>query len=913
MKNTIQGIITILVLFPLFSFGQGEANNWYFGQGAGIRFNVNGSVTAVTDGRLNTLEGCATISDSDGNLVLYTDGITVYNGNHQIMQNGNGLFGDPSSTQSALVVPNQADPNIYYIFTVDTSVGQGDPNYGLNYSIVDISANNGNGAVTSKNRNLLPFCSEKITAVLKDCFTKSVWVISLSSENGRDGLYNTYYAYEVNDNGIVSTPVKTTVPAIADDQRGYLKLSPDGTKMASANVNRGLYLYDFDATTGSLSNEQRINVSAKNKAPYGIEFSPNNELLYVHTFNPDFNAPVNSSNLLQYDLTVANISGSEVNLDERDIYRGALQLGPNGKIYRSLSLAYQQGTQYLGVINNPNQRGTAAGYQHNAVNLQGRMATQGLPPFVQSFFAKTELVKNADGSTSPGLTVCEGGSFTLETDPMPGATYIWTLNDVPITGGTNILIVNNVTPAEAGVYKLEIDPANPSDCSIIGEALIEVNPRPFITNSQLIQCDLDTDSPTASSDGYTAFNLEQASAEISGGISGTTVQYYASITDRDNENEITNPIGYINTTATNQIIYTKVTNNLGCTAFGELTLQVQPTTASLNLTSQPPFYACDIDAYDTIENGIFDLDDIKAQTYPNLDIMFYASLEDASLELNPLSGSYTSETAILYARLESSNQCQGIEEISLIVQPTPEVKINDEYYLCTDNPTLEIRAENGFDDYRWYRTEGNTEVLISNSDLATITEIGNYRLDLIYSYNNNQQFCLNSKEFVVTPSNIAVIKNVEIRDIRSNNTLTVLVTGDGDYEYALDDINGPYQNSNIFENVQIGFRDIYVRDKKGCGINGPHTVSVIGYPKMFTPNGDQVNDTWQLEGVNAQFQVNSKIFIFDRYGALVTKITPTSKGWDGNYRGKPVPESDYWFRVKLEDGRDFNGHFALKR
>ncbi len=170
------------------------------------------------------------------------------------MQNGVGLYGDPSSSQSALIVPNQKDTNLFYIFTVDTSVGEGDPDYGLNYSVVDISQNAGAGAVIQKNKNLLANCSEKITAVLKDCFEKSVWVIAYATENGTDGPFNTYHAYEVNDNGVITTAVKTTFNTLIDDQRGYLKLSADGTKMAAAHVSNGLFLYDFDANTGMFSN-----------------------------------------------------------------------------------------------------------------------------------------------------------------------------------------------------------------------------------------------------------------------------------------------------------------------------------------------------------------------------------------------------------------------------------------------------------------------------------------------------------------------------------------------------------------------------------------------------------------------------------------------------------------------------------
>ena len=107
----------LFFIFTLFTtVAQRETSNWYFGFGAGIHFNDNGSVTPLTNGKLNTLEGCTSISDADGTLLAYTDGITVYNKNHQIVQNGNGLLGDPSSTQSAIIVPKPQDPNIYYIF-----------------------------------------------------------------------------------------------------------------------------------------------------------------------------------------------------------------------------------------------------------------------------------------------------------------------------------------------------------------------------------------------------------------------------------------------------------------------------------------------------------------------------------------------------------------------------------------------------------------------------------------------------------------------------------------------------------------------------------------------------------------------------------------------------------------------------
>jgi len=116
----------------------------------------------------------------------------------------------------------------------------------------------------------------------------------------------------------------------------------------------------------------------------------------------------------------------------------------------------------------------------------------------------------------------------------------------------------------------------------------------------------------------------------------------------------------------------------------------------------------------------------------------------------------------------------------------------------------------------------------------------------------------------------------------------------------------------LFENVPPGLVTIYVNDKNGCGITDD-LISVVGYPKFFTPNSDGFNDTWQLIGVDSQFQTSSSIAIFDRFGKQVATIDSNSTGWDGTYNRQILPASDYWFKAILEDGREFKGHFALKR
>ena len=114
----------LIVSFFIFlnCYAQKQANIWYFGENAGIDFNFS-PPQALTDGQLNTLEGCSSFADANGDLLFYSDGITVYNKNHTIMNYtdgtlGNNLLGDPSATQSGMIIPKPLSNDIYYLFTV---------------------------------------------------------------------------------------------------------------------------------------------------------------------------------------------------------------------------------------------------------------------------------------------------------------------------------------------------------------------------------------------------------------------------------------------------------------------------------------------------------------------------------------------------------------------------------------------------------------------------------------------------------------------------------------------------------------------------------------------------------------------------------------------------------------------------
>ncbi|NAS11263.1 T9SS type B sorting domain-containing protein [Poritiphilus flavus] len=899
----IASIFLMGLLCPVLMFAQGETSNWLFGNRAGLKFNGDGSVTPLEQSSLNTLEGCASISDTFGNLLFYTDGIRVYNREHRTMPNGAGLYGDPSSTQSALIVPKPDDPDIFYIFTVDTSIGEGDPDFGLNFSIVDMSLADGLGDIVQKNIRLLNDCSEKVTAVIKDCNERSIWLLAFASSTGNGDTFNTYHAFEINQDGVNMLSVKSSFPGFpVTDPRGYLKLSSDGTRLASANAFDGLHLYDFDAETGQLSNPQRIPILDENIYPYGLEFSPNNRFLYVHSTNR--NDPLattgHSSSLLQYDLDGEDIPQSMVVLDKQPIYRGALQLGVNGKIYRTIARSYLVGTPFLGVIHNPDEIGPAANYEHAAIKLIGD-ANQGLPPFIQSFFQSESLVQQGSDSDDEFIELCYGDPLGLEAIDLPGATYLWTKDGVAFEPTTaNEYILPEVTDEDSGHYVVTVTSANPDECPVRGQAFVKVLPIPPEI-IPLEACDFDVSDTM---DGITEINLEAANS-----YTDTEFTFYESLADRNNNIPIPSPETYRNSVPLNQVVYYKATNVLGCESFGEIDLSIYP--VSVAPSSFGPVYSCDTDSSDDILSGVFDLQQLSLQ-YPETSVRFFESFEDIATGENELGSSHSATAGTVYASLEKDGQCVGIETISLLVSPIPEADIEREYLVCTDGSPIRLVAPEGFDTYRWFAANSTSINSLSETAFAEISAPGDYILSVGKSYGSGDTgtVCEKLIPFYVEASNKASITEIEIRDFSDNNTVDIIADGLGIYEFSLDGIS--YQSTSSFERVEPGLYTLYVRDQNGCGIT-TKDISVLGYPKFFTPNGDGVNDFWQISGADELFQQNTLITIYDRYGALVTQISPDGEGWNGRNASLTLPAADYWFRISLRDGREVKGHFALKR
>ncbi|AGC77789.1 gliding motility-associated-like protein [Nonlabens dokdonensis] len=412
----------LIFISSAFAKAQLESSFWYFGINAGIDFS-SGTAVAIDNGQLVTGEGCATISDQFGNLLFYTDGSLVYDANHVIMPNGTGLKGNSSSTSSAIIVPLPGNPNIFYIFTVDTDDLVYRDTEGLHYSIVDMTLNGGTGDVdiSNKNINLLPITSEKLTAI-SNASGDGFWIISQFEDR--------FFSYELTANGLSMTPVTSTVAPFIElvttpitnvdvaAMRGYIKVNARGNKLVAAHFSNNttaeftgitdvltarsiayanggeLYLYDFDNSNGVVSNPQPLLTRQDGGSIYGVEFSGNGQYLYAEV---DYmNASTSQvfdlirGEIVQYDLTAVNVANSATLVHQDNItpFRGALQLGLDNKIYHS---RFQQGE--LSVINNPDNAGVAANYTFNSFPLtQNATAWYGLPIFVQSFLLNGEII-----------------------------------------------------------------------------------------------------------------------------------------------------------------------------------------------------------------------------------------------------------------------------------------------------------------------------------------------------------------------------------------------------------------------------------------------------------------------------------------------------------------------------------------
>jgi PKD repeat protein len=551
MRRFILLTLYTLLLLPQLSSAQKQSNVWCFGLGAGIDFN--GGVPTVFTSAINQDEGSASVADkTTGQLLFYTDGMTVWNRNHKVMLNGTGLASNPSSTQAAVIVPKPRSSTEYYVFTSDAGEYINPPNDGIHYSIIDMSQDGGLGALTLRNVPLLAPATEKLTAI-EHCNGNDTWVIVHGWES------DAFYAYLVTRYGI-APPVITRIGARHGvggsrgdpyaNSIGYLQASSDGTRLASVIYGTGaVELFDFDNRTGQLSNA--ISLTA-DSIVYGASFSPDGSKLYVTTKVNRGSLQFDPNAVMQFDLgsnqQAAIQSSRTVVASDDSVGMMALQLAPDGKIYVA-----RINDTWLGVINNPNASGAACNFSRRGINLAPHRSLQGLPNMVNTYFDPTvidcrpptaDFIPNVD-------SICQGNCirYTDRTVDNP-TSWEWTFE-----GGSPATFSGKIPPqvcyANSGNYRVQLIASNENGSDTAVRTVVVI-PLPGADAGPDLSICFD-ESRQLSAGGNGSYQWSPGT-----GLSCTTCQ---------------KPVATPTKTTTYRLM---VTNSFGCVSIDSMTITVNP-------------------------------------------------------------------------------------------------------------------------------------------------------------------------------------------------------------------------------------------------------------------------------------------------------------------------------------------------
>lgn len=420
---------------------QGEGNIWTFGNSAGLDFNSGTAIPiSMPVPTYSAFEGTATMCNASGALLMYTNGLELYDKNGTVMPNGAGLSAVSdyvsSTTQGSVIMPVPGNPLRYYVFTLGNMVLA---NGTLSYSVVDMGLNGGLGDVVA-GQKAIPvdsFLTEKMTVITRDC--NSAWLMVHERWN------NKYKAYLVTAAGVDPVPVvsATGFGGTENYSIGTIRFSPDGTKMVAALLpyfgtaadTVALELYDFDRASGQLSNPLVLGKVASamgfTYTYYGACFSPDNTKLYGSHHQKlvqfDLSLPAAADIIASHTVIAANTATS--------FFGGDLRTGPDGRLY--VVNAYWGAVGYLHRIDYPNLAGAACQFVEDAVTLlpgtgcllglPNEVITFGMPDtagtFTDTFICTTGVLKAReeagsylwdDGSTGRERTVTAAGIYRVQ-------------------------------------------------------------------------------------------------------------------------------------------------------------------------------------------------------------------------------------------------------------------------------------------------------------------------------------------------------------------------------------------------------------------------------------------------------------------------------------------------------------------
>jgi len=950
MKNLITTLF--LTVFTLFVSGQDNNSNiWYFGKFAGVDFNYEEPI-ALTDGQINTWEGCASICNNFGEILFYTDGQKVFNKNHQVMPNGYGLLGDFTSSQSAIIVPKphtSYDNTLYYIFTTDN--WQDELINGFRYSVVDMRLDGGLGDIITSEKNIL--IHDKVTeqvAATKHSNGLDVWVTTHNWGN------NDFLSYKLTPDGLELTPV---ISSIGYDYignyniaSGQLKFTQSGSYLAStANYVALLQLFKFNNSTGQVFDQIQFQDSEFLKRVYGIEFSLNEQFLYFSKRPPDI--------LIQFDIqewdylsiwnsaeTIASTTGTPEQYDA-----GTLQMAPNDKIYLT-----RYDKAFLSVINIPDLKGDDCKFEAFGVNLEGRVNNWGLPNLYRSSF-------NASFTYDPD---CFGDStwFTLESTSSFDS-LIWDFGD-PLSGDNNnstllhpfhIFSSSGLFIVEVIIYKNGSEYSVEKAIEIFSEPLVELgNDTTICSESELL---------LFAGNNFDSYLWQNGSTESTFLVNGSG-EYWVRVENNcgfaydtikidvsesfniDLGNDTSFCYGqsvllspgneyhsyFWQDGSTDSIMqagltgyyWVIVTDSVGCSATDSIYIEAN---MEFGFSLGP----------DT--SVICDGDYIFLHGPQGFESYLW---QDGSNYLD-----FLADTAGIYwLEVTDTNSCAARDSMLLIVNKIPEDFLGNDTVMCDDD-YFAIHAPSYYHKYFWQ--DGSTDSVFiawqtgkywvyvedsigcSGMDSITISEFQPPTLN----HSSDTLICLGDSILLspgggmdyylwntgVTDSSIIVNKEGEYwvemgtvcgvfsdsvmvgfysnpdfylgpdTNICSGETI-YLSAGQGFYSYLWSDGS----TDSILIVKEQGNYFVHVFDGR-CILSDTVNIeecSLLWVPNVFTPNEDGYNDEFFAVADNID---EFKMVIFNRWGQVLKTLYSIDETWDGTFRGNQCPEAVYYWKAEF--------------
>lgn len=243
-----------------------------------------------------------------------------------------------------------------------------------------------------------------------------------------------------------------------------------------------------------------------------------------------------------------------------------------------------------------------------------------------------------------------------------------------------------------------------------------------------------------------------------------------------------------------------------------------------------------------------------------------------------------------------NNECSSGNRIPVLAQVFDLPEVKDENVILCEGSVITLNAGVSNATYLWSTGESSPSIQVNNN--------ANYFVEITSLTAGN---CSVTKNFTIIQYDNPVIENVIIK----NNTVEIIINGNGDFEFSIDGVN--FQDSNFFTVNEGGLYTAYVREKNfNCGFFSEQPFVVILVPTFFTPNGDGFNDVFVVKGLD-RFP-NSSLMIFNRYGKFIHHIVPSQTFWDGTLNGEKLPADDYWYVLKIDETTPTRkGHFSLLR